>query len=228
MKSGIIYPQGKEVNIGKIVTQLKRTAWSLRWVGVGLIMICLVGLGVIYQPLITAEVNYALRPPVIETPPSKFGSALKPIPGWTVPNLDYSIYIPKIAAKSQVIPGVDASNPDAYLAALKIGVAEAAGLSHPGQMGTTYLFAHSTDSPLNFARFNAVFYLLDKVAVGDQVEVVYNNNLYRYKVTAQEIIAPDDLKFLIPQQDEEKLVLQTCYPPGTTWQRLIIVAKRST
>lgn len=232
MKSGIIYPQGRrkrgEVNIGQIVAALKKTAWRLRWAGALLIGVCIFGLGIIYQPLVSAELGYRLKPPVVPEPISKFSDATRDLPNWAVPNPDYSIYIPKIAAKAQVVPGVDAGNSDAYLAALKIGVAEASGLAHPGQKGTTYLFAHSTDSPINFARYNAIFYLLDKVNVGDSVEVMYNNRLFRYQVSSQEIVAPDDIKYLIPQQNEEKLVLQTCYPPGTTWQRLIIVAKRAT
>lgn len=228
MRSGILYPQGKkksgEVDIAAIVKELKHIAWQLRWVGGILMGIALFGLGLIYEPLAFVEINYRLNPPVI-APVSKFAEANAAMPNWAVPNRDYSIYIPKIDAKAQVIPGVDAGNPQAYLTALKIGVAEAAGLSHPGQIGTTYMFAHSTDSPINFARYNAIFYLLDKVQVGDGVEVVYRKKLYKYHTVATEIIDADNLKYLVPQKDEEKLVLQTCYPPGTTWHRLVIVAK---
>lgn len=231
MRSGILYPQGKnksgEVDIAAIVKELKHIAWQLRWIGGILMGIALFGLGLIYEPLAQVEINYRLNPPVVPIV-SKFTEANADMPNWAVPNRDYSIYIPKIDAKAQVIPGVDAGNPQAYLAALKIGVAEAAGLAHPGQLGTTYMFAHSTDSPINFASYNAIFYLLDKVQVGDEVEVMYRNKLYKYHTTATEIIDPDNLKYLTPQKNEEQLVLQTCYPPGTTWHRLIIVAKRST
>jgi len=230
MRSGILYPQGKrkhgEVDIASIVKELKRIAWRLRWIGGIMMGIAFFGLGLIYEPLVSVEINYRLHPPVIESV-SKFTEANQDLPNWAVPNPSYSLYIPKIAAKAQVIPGVDAGNPEAYLAALKIGVAEAAGLAHPGQLGTTYMFAHSTDSPINFARYNAIFYLLDKVAVGDPIEVVYHKKLYKYQTVSTEVIGPDNLKYLIPQHDEEKLILQTCYPPGTTWNRLVIVAKRA-
>lgn len=229
MRSGILYPQGKkksgEVDIAKIVEELKHIAWSLRWIGGILMGIAIFGLGLIYEPLASVELNYRLNPPVIPLPAPIVATKVE-LPTWPVPNPSYSIDIPKIGAISQVIPGVDAGNPQAYLAALKIGVAEAAGLSHPGELGTTYLFAHSTDSPINFARYNAVFYLLDKMTIGDDVEIVYRDKLYKYHITATEIIDPNNLKYLVPQTDEEKLVLQTCYPPGTTWHRLIIVAKR--
>ncbi len=105
-------------------------------------------------------------------------------------------------------------------------VAEAANLSHPGQKGTTYLFAHSTDSPVNFARYNAIFYLLDKLVVGDEVEIVYMGKLYKYRVTSVQILASSDTGYLVPQKEKEQLVLQTCYPPGTSWKRLIVVLDR--
>jgi len=106
-------------------------------------------------------------------------------------------------------------------------VAEASGLAHPGQKGTTYLFAHSTDSPLNYARYNAVFYLLDKLAPGDDIEVVYQGELYKYRVSATQVTSAKDVTHLTPQDEEEILVLQTCYPPGTTWKRLVVTTRRS-
>ncbi|MCD8484243.1 sortase [Candidatus Woesebacteria bacterium] len=29
---------------------------------------------------------------------------------------------------------------------------------------------------------------------------------------------------MAPQTEREQLILQTCYPPGTTWKRLLIIA----
>ena len=104
-------------------------------------------------------------------------------------------------------------------------MAEAAGLGHPGSGGTTYLFAHSTDSPINFARYNAVFYLLDKLEVGDGIEVVYRGKLYKYEVTKFQVLDAGDVRYLTPQRTEEILVLQTCYPAGTFWKRLVVVAR---
>ncbi|KKU99830.1 hypothetical protein A3C34_00765 [Candidatus Amesbacteria bacterium RIFCSPHIGHO2_02_FULL_48_21] len=147
-------------------------------------------------------------------------------PEWKVPDEKYSVFIPQIGAISRVIPEVDAGDPGIYQAALKQGVAEAAGLGHPGQAETTYLFAHSVESKVDIARYNAVFYLLHKLVAGDKIEVVYQGRLYKYEVTGREILAATDVKYLVPQSQEEKLVLATCYPPGTTWKRLVVIAKR--
>ena len=232
MKSGILYERKSrkkrgEVDIGQIVGKLKRMAFSLRWAGAFLIGLSLLGLGYVFEPMITAQISYRLNPPVIENQiPSKFGFLVEDWPNWEVPDNEYSLFIPKIGARARVVGDVDAADEQAYLDALKQGVAAAAGLSYPGQIGTTYLFAHSTDSPFNFARYNAIFYLLDKMEVGDRVEVVYGGKLYKYAAQSREILEPDDVALLTPQTGEEILVLQTCYPPGTTWKRLVVVAKR--
>jgi len=94
---------------------------------------------------------------------------------------------------------VDPGEKQEYQWALKLGVAEAAGLAHPGQKGTTYLFAHSVGTRADFARYNAIFYLLHKLETGDGVEVVYQGKLYKYEVVAKEILAAGDLKYLQPQ-----------------------------
>lgn len=229
VKSGTLYKRGGsksgELSVSRLVIKLKAAAWSLRWAGLALILLAFGGMGFIFGPLGFQEIRYYLQPPTAE---SKLGSALRDVPNWQPPNQAYSLYIPKIRAKSQVIGNVNVANETQYLEALKRGVAEAAGLSHPGQPGTTYLFAHSTDSPLNFARYNAVFYLLDKLEAGDWVEVVYQNKLLRYKVAQVQILEADDTRYLTTGSVDEILVLQTCYPPGTSWKRLVVVARRQT
>jgi LPXTG-site transpeptidase (sortase) family protein len=231
MKSGILYPQGRrrkgEVSISNIVARLKQLARRLRLLGGGLVLISLVGFIWIFFPLAQVELNYWLNPPPPERKPGKLAGLVEDWPNWDVPDTGYSIFIPKIDARSKIVKDVDAGDEAAYLEALKQGVAAAQGLSYPGQLGTTYLFAHSTNSPINFARYNAVFYLLDRVDVGDSVEVVFEDKLYRYETVERKIMDPEDVSLLVPQSDDEKLVLQTCYPPGTTWKRLVIVARRS-
>lgn len=174
----------------------------------------------LYLPLVTAEVGYYLaniRLPVLYVAPV--------VRDWIPVDPEYAIYIPKIGANTKVVPNVNINDEAAYLAALKLGVAEVAGLSHPGKKGTTYLFAHSTDSPVNFARYNAVFYLLDKLEIGDEVQISYLDQIYRYQVNKKQILAANDTHYLIPQKQTEILVLQTCYPPGTSWKRLVIEAR---
>jgi len=138
---------------------------------------------------------------------------------------NFSIIVEKIGANAPVIANVDAGNKAIYNEALKRGVAHALGTSFPGQPGVTYLFAHSTDSLFNVPRYNAIFYLLNDLEPNDDVVVFFNNKRFNYKVVEKKITEPEDVSYFTMVTDEQILVLQTCYPPGTTWKRLIVVAK---
>ena len=246
MKKGTIYERGSrfigEVRVGRLVFWLKLVARTLAVVGSCLMLVACVGLVFVYIPLMKAEVRYywGLSAPAkaiaqirtngkkssagVKTGVVETKKTLETRPTWDVPDWGYSVYIAKIGAVSRIIPNVDAGSYKDYSLALKQGVAEAKGLAHPGEVGTTFLFAHSVGTSVDFARYNAVFYLLDKLNQGDVIEVVFKNKLYKYRVYEKEILNARDVKHLVPQMLEEKLVLSTCYPPGTTWKRLVVVA----
>lgn len=137
----------------------------------------------------------------------------------------FSIYIPKMNAKANIIPNVDPSNQKQYLDALTNGVAHAKGTGFPNQNKLIYLFSHSTDSPLNFARFNAVFYLLKKLEKGDRIMIYFMDRQYQYIVTDSVIASETDTSWLVDKNQGEYLILQTCDPPGTSLRRLLVVAK---
>lgn len=145
----------------------------------------------------------------------------------TPPNTTYSIVIPKIAAVAPVIANVDPSDPNKYLPALKKGVAQAISDVTPYDEGNIFLFAHSTDAFYNVNTYNAVFYLIGKLEKGDEIDIFYNNKLFKYEVYDKKVVSPDSSQYfgtLIP--GEKTLTLQTCYPPGTTLKRLIVLAKQ--
>lgn len=161
--------------------------------------------------------------------PSLFGSLLSSVTEHILIPKDtlFDVLIPKIGANALVIPNVDPTDEQEYLAALKRGVAHAKGSVFPGLKGNTYLFAHSTDTFYNVGRYNAVFYLLKDLTVGDDVVVFFQNVRYNYVVTDSKIVDPDEVSYLTKSQsiNEEQLVLQTCWPPGTTLKRLLVIAK---
>lgn len=138
----------------------------------------------------------------------------------------FSIVIPKIGANAKIIPNVDPSNETEYLAALKQGVAHAKGSVFPGMIGTTYLFAHSTDNFWDVGRYNAVFYLLKDLNPGDKVSIFFKDRRYNYTVTENKITDANDISALInAQKTPEQLIMQTCWPPGTTLKRILVTAK---
>ena len=104
-------------------------------------------------------------------------------------------------------------------------MAHALGTSFPGQPGVSYLFAHSTDTIFNVPRFNAVFYLLKDLEAGDRVVIFFNGRRFDYIVVERKITEPEDVSYFTMKTEEQILVLQTCYPPGTTWKRLLVIAK---
>ena len=168
--------------------------------------------------------------PAVEKETSGFGDAPTTVVEEVIPIVpvatDFAVVIPKINANAQVIPNVDAGNYDDYMAALKVGVAHASGSVFPGTPGNVYLFAHSTDYFWNVGRYNAVFYLLKELQKGDEVDIFYAGRRHVYTVDETKIVSPDDVSYLNDSlQGEERLTLQTCWPPGTTIKRLVVIAK---
>lgn len=139
----------------------------------------------------------------------------------------FSIIIPKIGASAKVFPNVDPSNEKEFLPILLKGVAHARGTVFPGQKGNIYMFAHSTDNFWDVGRYNAVFYLLKDLKPGDEVVIFFQNKRHDYIVKNTKIVSPSDISYIMnaQKQGKEQLILQTCWPPGTTLQRLLVFAE---
>ncbi|OGD86586.1 hypothetical protein A2164_03460 [Candidatus Curtissbacteria bacterium RBG_13_35_7] len=210
----------------------------IRTVGNFLVIASLFGIAYSFWPVVSAFSKHAIdgidgkkyeAAPVAVSPTQSFGSLL----GKEDPNLkvlvpkdpNFSIIVEKIGADAPIVANVDPTNEEVYKAALKRGVAHALGSAFPGQPGVTYLFAHSTDTIFNVPRFNAIFYLLKDLKPGDKLVVFFNNKRFDYVVTESKITEAEDVSYFTMQTSEQILVMQTCYPPGTTWKRLLVIAK---
>lgn len=199
---------------------MKVIAWFLIFIGLSVLFF-------IFWPVAKEEIKYNFNQIshvkyVVGT--EQISTFEKPL---TPPNTTYSIIIPKIGAVSRIIDDVDPSNSFYYLAALKKGVAHAKGTAQPGEVGNVFLFAHSTDAFWDVNTYNAIFYLIGKLEPGDEIDVFYQDSLIKYEVYDKKVVSPDSSQYfgtLIP--DEKTLTLQTCYPPGTTFQRLVVLAKQ--
>lgn len=159
--------------------------------------------------------------------PQQESSEAKVIKEATSLGLDarFSIYVPKIDAKSVVIENVDLGSEKEYLAALKKGVAHGKGTYFPGQGKNIFLFAHSVSAPEYIKTYNAVFYDLRKLENGDEIIIYFSGKKYVYRVSEKIIASPSDVSFLTKDYGGETLILQTCDPPGTTLRRLLVIAK---
>lgn len=140
---------------------------------------------------------------------------------------EFAVVIPKIGANAKVIPSVDWRDSRVYQRALAEGVAHAEGSAFPGDGGNTFLFAHAGGSPLEALRYNAVFYLLDKLSADDRIDVWYRGTLRTYRVTEKRVVQADEISYVENNSRGEQLTLMTCWPAGTTWKRLIVRAEPS-
>lgn len=203
-------------------------------IGTGALFLGLLYIVYLWLPLGRAIVRYYLgtndrlshrKDQSVLTPTGKPRPTIpQPLP--SVPDNSFSIIIPKLEAKSKVLANINPADPEVYQAALKQGVAHAAGSGFPGEGKSIYLFAHSTNAEWNVVRYNAVFFLLGKLTEGDEIKIVYNNKLYEYKVFDKKVVNSNETKYLSSYQPgREELILQTCWPPGTILKRLLVFAK---
>ncbi len=203
----------------------------------------------IFGPSLWLELGYQVRPKMEGSDPSIVTAPAAPVSGFSgmfysidqgfsqlnqgaevliAPlSTEFGVVIPKILANVAVTENVNPQKAEVYQDVLRQagGVAHAAGSALPGEDGVVYIFGHSTDSNFNVARFNAVFYLLRKLEADDLIIVYYRGKDYRYRVKYKKVVDPTDLSDITDVSSPQRLVLQTCWPPGTTWKRLLIVAE---
>lgn len=215
----------------------------LRSIGNFLVLFALFGVLATFGPALYYEVqfrigqvrgvSYAVEEPKVEPPtqsgPTGLGQVLTgPKERVLIPkDTEFSILIPKIGASSKVFENVDPSNQQEFLPVLQQGIAHAKGTVFPGMKGNIYLFAHSADNFWEAGRYNAVFYLIKDLSQGDDVVVFFQNRRHNYVVSESRILNAEDVSLLVKSQegDQETLILQTCWPPGTTWKRLVVFAR---
>lgn len=138
---------------------------------------------------------------------------------------DFGIVIPKINVNAAIVQDVDPYSSFEYQRQLAKGVAHAAGTGLPDEERSMFLFAHASGDILMARRYNSVFYLLNKLEVGDQLLIYYRGAPYHYQVSASKEVAADAISYL-ENNDESDLILMTCTPPGTTWRRLLVFADK--
>lgn len=220
---------------------------AMRTLGNFLILVSLYGVAATFGPALYYEVQFQVIKMrglefKAEAPKAEFESITRQqgqAPGFgdiiagakeqvlVPPDTQFSLIIPKIGATAKIWPNVDPLSEKDFLPKLQSGIAHAKGSVFPGLQGNVYLFAHSTDNFWDIGRYNAVFYLLKDLQPGDDISLYFENRRYNYKVDHTVIKDPTDVELLTRSQvpGQEQLILQTCWPPGTTWKRLFVIAK---
>ncbi len=138
--------------------------------------------------------------------------------------LPFFIEIPKLNLYEKVHANVDPNNVKEYQLALEEGVAHALNSSFPGENKLVYVFGHSTNGAWNVEAYNAVFYQIKELEIGDQIILHLGEQKFTYQVSEQNVVKGNEINFVNDRQNQNILLLQTCWPPGTSWQRLFVSA----
>jgi sortase A len=99
------------------------------------------------------------------------------------------------------------------------------GTARPGELGNAFIFGHSSNYPWIKWEYNDVFALLDNLDYGDEIIVYYNQKKFVYTVNEKQVVRPGNVKVLERDESKKELSLMTCWPVGTTLNRMIVFAE---
>lgn len=137
----------------------------------------------------------------------------------------YNLLIPKISVTAPIIINVDGNNKDEYNKALENGVAQLKGSALPGRNGNAFVFGHSSylaDKPGNYKE---IFKNMNDLNPGDLFEVQSKSARYVYRITNKKVVEPNDVSVAEQNVSIKQMTLMTCWPVGTTKQRMIVVGE---
>ncbi len=93
----------------------------------------------------------------------------------------------------------------------------------PGQNGNTIILGHSSAYPWDKGKYGSVFSLLGQLKSGGQIIIFYQKHKYVYRVITKEIFKKNAQ--ISVQNENSQLVLISCWPIGTAWKRIVIMAE---
>lgn len=144
---------------------------------------------------------------------------------------DNRIIIPKIGKNIPLVDvkldaGFDFDHiENIFMQELEKGVVRYPGTAKPGETGNAFIFGHSSNYPWMKGEYNSVFVLLDQLSFGDQIIVYYNQKKFTYIIREKKVVKPGNVKVLDRDESKKELSLMTCWPIGTTLNRLIVFAE---
>lgn len=120
------------------------------------------------------------------------------------------VIIPKIGVDAVLVEGTGRGD-------LREGPGHWPETPLPGLSGNFVVSGHRTT-------YGAPFFRLDKLAAGDEIDVLLPYVAARYRVTRSLIVRPDQTD-VVAQRGVEELSLATCHPIYSARQRLVIQAE---
>lgn len=188
----------------------KESTIILKRIGNALMLLSVLGFFLLFFPIFKEEFLFRTGKFDIKNPVSQ----------------EFSIIIPSLGINAPVLENINPWNKSEYLKALEKGIAHASGSSVPNQSGTVFLFAHSSDVPWRITRYNTAFFRLNRLKKGNEITVTYQGENFYYKVKEKKMVWPNEISYT-ENKDTDQLILQTCYPIGTSIKRLLVLADPS-
>lgn len=159
--------------------------------------------------------------------PSKTVSATPIIgnnPGEVGP--ESKIIIPKINLEVPVVYDLNTVDEKAVQNALEDGVVHYASTPEPGEIGNIAIVGHSSNNILNSGKYKFAFVLLRRLEKDDTFFLHKDGIRYTYKIYDKRVVPPTDVSVLGPADKPNTVTLITCDPPGTSVNRLVVVAEQ--
>lgn len=120
------------------------------------------------------------------------------------------IIAPAMGLDAVVVKGASVSN-------LRRGPGWIATSALPGPTGNCAISGHRTT-------YQAPFYELDRLGVGDEIILISPFRRYRYVVSGREIVLPTDTSVIGPT-DSPQLTLIACHPKYSASRRLVVTGE---
>ena len=137
----------------------------------------------------------------------------------------HQLLIEKINVSVPIIINTDGNNKEEYDKALENGIAHLKGSALPGKNGNVFIFGHSSYYPEKPGNYKQVFAKLNDLVPGDIFEIQSVDARYIYKILNKKIVEPNDVSVANQNNALKQITLMTCWPVGSTAQRLVVVGE---
>ncbi|MBQ6130294.1 class E sortase [Candidatus Saccharibacteria bacterium] len=176
-----------------------------------------------YNRLIFAPIFAYLSPGNV---PKNEITAVDPTVTLTKVSAENKLIIPKLNIEVPIEFGVEYTD---VMEAMNHGVAHyriSGASAFPGEIGNFVITGHSAGDIYSSNPYKFIFSGLERLEEGDLIYVHYNETRYTYRVTGKEVIEPTEVSKLVYPTEKPVMTLITCYPLGTSRQRLLVSAEQ--
>jgi LPXTG-site transpeptidase (sortase) family protein len=130
------------------------------------------------------------------------------------------IRIPSIGVAVPLVQSATMNDSD-VLATLDLGAALYPNGINPGNLGTTFISAHSTGEPWK-GKYRFAFLHINELYPGNLIHLDWHGTRYTYRVTEQRVVTPDPDFKIVSDRPVPTLELMACWPLWSTSKRMLI------